>query len=80
MYRVMPLMVHLRHCNSVYTHCPSPLEVLYTSTGLFRVPDTYLHVCCIHYELCFITLGEMVPPKDFIEAIMGESLKDGTLK
>lgn len=44
------------------------------------MPGVYLHVCCIHYELCFIILGEMVPPKDFIEAIMGESLKDSTLK
>ena len=38
-----------------------------------------LPVCDMHHELCFIILGEMVPAKEFLEA-MGESLKDGTLK
>ena len=43
------------------------------------MPAVYLYVIYMHHELCFIILGEMVPAKDFLEA-MGESLKDGTLK
>ena len=60
----------------MYTHCPSTLEVLLTQ---FVQDACCLPVCDMHHELCFIILGEMVPAKDFLEA-MGESLKDGTLK